>query len=141
MTIKATGDPIKGHDQTIEVKKMAIRIIADATLKTGKNYVGAITEYSTEKLVLRLPTAAAEAVTFTWISPVNTKFAERVMFRDPAEDTDELVAYSGTIYPVMTAGLSGSQNSGISFVSFRVGEVFSPGIKIAVDKSIFSRTK
>ena len=115
---------------------MAIRIIADATLKTGKNHVGSTTEYSTQKLVLLLPSLSEEAITYTWISPTNTRFIERLMFRDEDEDEEDYVAYSATIFPVMTAGVSATQNSGISFLSFRKGNVFSSMIKIAVEKSV-----
>ena len=174
---------------------MAIRIEANEALKTIKNYAGHITEYSKETLVLILPTLAENAVQFSWISPTNNRFSERVMNRAPELDVREKVwveateldwenspnnrqshfpdegskpyarnlpvgrvlrigyppnftyekiktetvgfAYEATIWPVMTAGVNGTQDVGQSMFSFRSGVKFSPIIKIAVDRSIY----
>lgn len=121
---------------------MPITIHADMALKTSQNFVGSITEYSTETLVLLLPQEViGEALTFSWISPTNLRFAERQLFRDSERDivdgdTTSEYAYSATIYPVMTAGIQAQQTSGKSIFAFRKGNVFSPIIRVNVDKSI-----
>lgn len=116
---------------------MPITIHADGALKTSQNYVGSITEYSTETLVLLLPQkVVGESLTFSWISPSNLRFAERQLFRDSERDTDSEYAYSATIYPVMTAGIQAQQTSGKCIFAFRKGSTFSPIIRVNVDKSI-----
>ena len=121
---------------------MPITIHADGALKTSQNYVGSITEDSTETLILYIPVEPLNGPQFSWISPTGLRFAERQMFRDAAHDITDggtilEYAYTATIYPVMTAGLIANQTSGKSLFSFRLGSMFSPIIKINVDKSIF----
>ena len=123
---------------------MPITIHADGALKTSQNYVGSITEYTTETLILFLPveTLIGSEPGFSWISPTGLRFAERLLFRRPDldimdGDTVSEYAYSATIYPVMSAGLTAQQTSGKCLLSFRLGVTFSPIIKINTDKSIY----
>ena len=123
---------------------MPITIHAYGALKTSQNYVGSITEYSTETLILYIPVlpSLSNPPQFSWISPTGLRFAERQMFREPSLDITDggtvlEYAFTATIYPVMTAGLIASQTSGKSLFSFRLGPVFSPIVKVNVDKSIF----
>jgi len=115
---------------------MTILIRANNNLQTDISTVQSVTEYTTFDLVLLLPSVQTSAVLYSWISPVNTRFAERLMERTPSYDETGLFAYAATIYPVMTAGIPAQQTSGVSLLSFRIGGVFSPIVKIPVDKSI-----
>ena len=115
---------------------MTILIRANNNLQTSVSTVQSVTEYTTFDLVLLLPSVQASAVLYSWISPVNTRFAERAMQRTPAFDEEGLYAYAATIYPVMTAGIPAQQTTGVALVSFRIGAIFSPIVKIPVDKSI-----
>ena len=115
---------------------MQILIRANNNLETAISTVESVTEYTTFDLVLLLPSVQASAVLYSWISPANTRFAERTLQRNADFDEEGLYAYSAKIYPVMTAGLLSQQTSGMALCSFRIASVFSPIIRIPVDKSI-----
>lgn len=115
---------------------MQILIRANNNLETAISTVEAVTEFTTFDLVLLVPSVQQSAVSFNWISPANTKFAERALQRNAEFDEEDLFAYAGKVFPVMTAGMFGQQTTGVALCSFRIGSVFGPIIKIPVDKSI-----
>ena len=59
------------------------------------------------------------------------------MYRDSQYDEVGFYAYSATVFPVMTVGLMGQQTTSNATFSFRIGELFSPLVRIAVHKSVF----
>ena len=116
---------------------MPIKIRVNDSLRLITTKVDPIVEYSTETLVFLIPTLQTEAVQFTWVSPANTRFEERAMYRDSQYDEVGFYAYSATVFPVMTVGLMGQQTTSNATFSFRIAELFSPLIRIAVHKSVF----
>jgi len=116
---------------------MPILIRVNSALRLAQTNIDALVEYSTDTLILLTPELQTEAVQFTWVSPANTRFEERGMYRDSSFDEEGYFAYKATIYPVMTTGLIGQQTTSNAAFSFRIGELFSPFIRIPVHKSLF----
>jgi hypothetical protein len=112
---------------------MPIRIQSDANFRADLLSLEGLVEYSTDTLVFLSP-SLLDSLTFSWIGPTNSKFQERLMYRDISRDETGLFAYSATIYPVFTAGVRG--DVGQVIVSFRSGALFSPIIKVPVNKSV-----
>lgn len=112
-----------------------ITIIADANLKILSSSVDSLIEYSTDALILKLPTKFATP-SYSWVSPTNTRFPERPMMRAPELDEEDSYAYKGGILPAMTAGVSAQNMSGMSLFSFRWDTKFSPITKVTVERSI-----
>ena len=112
---------------------MPIKIQSNAEFRAQLLSLQGLIEYSTDKLVFLSPALLTD-LTFSWISPTNRKFQERLMYRDTDEDQEGFYAYSAIIYPVFTAGVQG--DVGKTIVSFRSGEIFSSIVRMPVNKSL-----
>lgn len=58
------------------------------------------------------------------------------MYLDAENSTETHTAYYGNIYLSMTAGLTSHQETGMARLAFRADELYSPILKINVNKSI-----
>ncbi len=112
---------------------MPIKIQSDTNLRAQLLTLSGLVEYSTDTLIFLSPTVLS-SLSFSWIGPTNSKFQERVMYRDAELDEGGYYAYKATIYPVFTAGIRG--DVGQAIVSFRSEALFSPIVKVPVNKSL-----
>jgi len=116
---------------------MPITVKLKSDFKLDGSYIISMTEYSQDQLVVKVPNELlTEEIFFSWISPSNTKFTERVMSYS-AELSDEThKAFVGNIYLAMTAGISGQSDTGTAMFSFRSEGFYSPVVRVTVNKSI-----
>ena len=113
-----------------------IKIVLDTNYKILDSTVQTLAQYSTAELVVLFAAIPATSPTFNWITPSGVKIEQRALFRDGDLDDDGYFAYKATIYPFFTIGISANIDTGYSRVSVYGDSLFSPMLKIPVNKTI-----